>query len=163
MNKRLSFLMLAAASSLALADVSVVDDTGATVRLSRPARRIVTLAPHLAETLFAAGAGERLAGAVDYSDYPEAARSVPRVGGYSRVDLEAVVAERTEMTRFGVSKHLRLLEQAGLVVTEKRGREKLHYLNPVPIRLIHDRWIDKFTETHVVALTDLKRQLEESP
>ncbi len=78
-------------------------------------------------------------------------------------DLEAVVAERTEMTRFGVSKHLRLLEQAGLVVTEKRGREKLHYLNPVPIRLIHDRWIDKFTETHVVALTDLKRQLEESP
>ncbi len=75
-------------------------------------------------------------------------------------DLEAVVAEHTEMTRFGVSKHLRLLEQAGLVVTEKRGREKLHFLNPIPIRLIHDRWIDKFTEPHVVALTDLKRQLE---
>ena len=97
MNKRLSFLVLAAASSLALADVSVVDDTGATVRLSRPARRIVTLAPHLAETLFAAGAGERLAGAVDYSDYPEAARSVPRVGGYSRVDLEAVVALKPDL------------------------------------------------------------------
>ena len=66
-----------------------------------------------------------------------------------------------EMTRFGVMKHLRVLEDAGLVVTRKKGREKLHFLNPVPIRLIHDRWIDKFTERRVSALTDLKRQLEE--
>ena len=66
-----------------------------------------------------------------------------------------------EMTRFGVMKHLRVLEDAGLVVTRKAGREKLHFLNPVPIRLIHDRWIDKFTERRVSALTDLKRQLEE--
>jgi DNA-binding transcriptional ArsR family regulator len=66
-----------------------------------------------------------------------------------------------EMTRFGVMKHLRVLEDAGLVVTRKVGREKLHYLNAVPIRLIHDRWIDKFTERRVSALTDLKRQLEE--
>jgi DNA-binding transcriptional ArsR family regulator len=66
-----------------------------------------------------------------------------------------------EMTRFGVMKHLRVLEEAGLVVTRKVGREKLHYLNAVPIRLIHDRWIDKFTERRVSALTDLKRQLEE--
>jgi len=66
-----------------------------------------------------------------------------------------------EMTRFGVMKHLRVLEDAGLVVTRKVGREKLHYLNAVPIRLIHDRWIDKFTERHVSALTHLKRQLEE--
>ena len=66
-----------------------------------------------------------------------------------------------EMTRFGVMKHLRLLEEAGLVVTRRSGREKLHFLNPVPIRLIHDRWIDKFTERRVSALTDLKRQLEE--
>jgi DNA-binding transcriptional ArsR family regulator len=66
-----------------------------------------------------------------------------------------------EMTRFGVMKHLRVLEDAGLVVTKKVGREKLHFLNPVPIRLIHDRWIDKFTERRVSALTDLKRQLEE--
>ncbi|CAN5890364.1 metalloregulator ArsR/SmtB family transcription factor [soil metagenome] len=66
-----------------------------------------------------------------------------------------------EMTRFGVMKHLRILEDAGLVVTRKVGREKLHFLNPVPIRLIHDRWIDKFTERRVSALTDLKRQLEE--
>jgi DNA-binding transcriptional ArsR family regulator len=66
-----------------------------------------------------------------------------------------------EMTRFGVMKHLRVLEDAGLVVTQKVGREKLHYLNAVPIRLIHDRWIDKFTERRVSALTDLKRKLEE--
>ena len=66
-----------------------------------------------------------------------------------------------EMTRFGVMKHLRVLEDAGLIVSRKSGREKLHYLNAVPIRLIHDRWIDKFTERRVSALTDLKRQLEE--
>ena len=77
-------------------------------------------------------------------------------------ELEAVVAARSEMTRFGVSKHLRLLEAAGLVVTRKQGRAKLHYLNPVPIRLIHDRWIDKYTERRVTALTELKRQLEDN-
>jgi DNA-binding transcriptional ArsR family regulator len=65
-----------------------------------------------------------------------------------------------EMTRFGVMKHLRLLEEAGLVVTRKAGREKRHFLNPVPIRLIHDRWIDKYTERHVSALVDLKIELE---
>ena len=67
-----------------------------------------------------------------------------------------------EMTRFGVMKHLRVLEDAGLVVTRKQGREKLHFLNPVPIRLIHDRWIDKYTERHVSALAQLKTELEET-
>jgi DNA-binding transcriptional ArsR family regulator len=70
--------------------------------------------------------------------------------------------EDLEMTRFGVMKHLRVLEDAGLVVTRRRGREKLHFLNPVPIRLIHDRWIDKYRERHVSALIDLKTQLEET-
>jgi DNA-binding transcriptional ArsR family regulator len=65
-----------------------------------------------------------------------------------------------EMTRFGVMKHLRLLEDSGLVVTRKSGREKLHFLNPVPIRQIHNRWIDKFTERRVEALLDLKQELE---
>jgi DNA-binding transcriptional ArsR family regulator len=65
-----------------------------------------------------------------------------------------------EMTRFGVMKHLRVLEDAGLVVTLRQGREKLHYLNPVPIRLIHDRWIDKYTERRVSALAELKSELE---
>jgi DNA-binding transcriptional ArsR family regulator len=59
-------------------------------------------------------------------------------------------------------KHLRVLEEAGLVVTRKSGREKLHFLNPVPIRLVHDRWIDKYTERQVSALTELKRKLEET-
>jgi DNA-binding transcriptional ArsR family regulator len=64
------------------------------------------------------------------------------------------------MTRFGVMKHLRVLEEANLVVTRRSGREKLHYLNPVPIRQIHDRWIDKYTERRVSTLLDLKTELE---
>src|SRR5215213_3149849 len=66
-----------------------------------------------------------------------------------------------EMTRFGVAKHLKVLEEAGLVVSRRSGREKLHHLNPVPIRLIHDRWIDKYTERRVSALVDLKNALED--
>lgn len=68
---------------------------------------------------------------------------------------------RLTMTRFGVMKHLRVLEDAGLVVTRRRGREKLHFLNPVPIRLIHDRWIDKYTEPWAAMLSGLKTTLEE--
>src|SRR5204862_73504 len=78
--------------------------------------------------------------------------------GLTLTDLESEL----EMTRFGVMKHLRVLEAAGLVTTRRCGREKLHFLNPVPIRLIHDRWIDKYTERHVSALVDLKTELEES-
>jgi DNA-binding transcriptional ArsR family regulator len=65
-----------------------------------------------------------------------------------------------DMTRFGVMKHLKVLAQAGLVVPRKRGREKLHFLNPVPIRQIHDRWIGKYREREVSALLDLKSTLE---
>ena len=65
-----------------------------------------------------------------------------------------------EMTRFGVMKHLKVLEEAGLVITRREGREKLHVLNAVPIRQIHDRWIDKFREHEVSALLDLKDSLE---
>ncbi|CAN99249.1 transcriptional regulator, ArsR family [Sorangium cellulosum So ce56] len=67
-----------------------------------------------------------------------------------------------EMSRFGVMKHLRVLEAAGLVVTVRSGRKKLHYLNPVPIRQIHDRWIDKYTEGRISALVDLKKHLEKN-
>jgi len=77
--------------------------------------------------------------------------------GRTLTELES----QLEMTRFGVMKHLRVLEEAGLVVTRRRGREKLHFLNPVPIRLIHDRWIGKYAEHRVAALADLKRDLEE--
>ncbi|PXX59327.1 ArsR family transcriptional regulator [Nocardia tenerifensis] len=72
-------------------------------------------------------------------------------------ELEAELA----MTRFGVAKHLRVLEDAGLIVTRRSGREKLHFLNPVPIRLIHDRWIGKYTERAAAALIDLKHELEQ--
>ena len=68
---------------------------------------------------------------------------------------------RLRMTRFGVMKHLRVLEEAGLVVTRRQGREKLHFLNPVPIRLVHDRWVSKYAEPWAAALSDLKHRLED--
>ena len=76
--------------------------------------------------------------------------------GARLTDLESL----TDMTRFGVMKHLRVLEQAGLVSSRRSGREKLHYLNAVPIRLIHDRWIDKYRAGPAAYLADLKRELE---
>ena len=69
---------------------------------------------------------------------------------------------RLPMSRFGVMKHLRLLEEAGLVVTRRRGREKLHFLNPVPIRLVHDRWVSKYAEPWAATLSGLKRRLEDT-
>src|SRR5689334_20454361 len=72
----------------------------------------------------------------------------------------SALEERLPMTRFGVMKHLRVLEEAGLVVTRKRGREKLHFLNPVPIRLVHDRWVSKYAEPWAAGLSELKQDLE---
>jgi uncharacterized protein YndB with AHSA1/START domain/biotin operon repressor len=72
----------------------------------------------------------------------------------------SALEERFSMTRFGVMKHLKQLEEAGLVVTKRRGREKLHFLNPVPIRLVHDRWVSKYAEPWTAALSDLKHRLE---
>jgi uncharacterized protein YndB with AHSA1/START domain len=80
-----------------------------------------------------------------------------KVDGQTLSSLEA----RLPMTRFGVMKHLRVLERAGLVVTRRQGREKLHFLNTVPIRLVHDRWVSKYAEPWAAALSDLKHQLEE--
>ena len=79
-----------------------------------------------------------------------------RDDGQTLHQLEA----RIDMTRFGVMKHLKQLEDAGLVVTRRRGREKLHFLNPVPIRLIHDRWVGKYAQPWASALSELKRDLE---
>ena len=73
----------------------------------------------------------------------------------------SALERRLPMTRFGVMKHLRVLEEAGLVVTRRRGREKLHFLNPVPIRLVHDRWMSKYAEPLTATLSDLKKGLEE--
>lgn len=85
------------AAAPAQADIVVTDDTGASVRLKAPARRIISLAPHVTETLYAAGAGDRLVGAVDYSNYPEAAQRVLRVGGYSKLDLETIAALKPDL------------------------------------------------------------------
>ena len=80
-----------------------------------------------------------------------------RQDGQALSELEA----HFSMTRFGVMKHLKQLEEAGLVVTRRRGREKLHFLNPVPIRLVHDRWVSKYAEPWAAALSGIKSQLEE--
>jgi uncharacterized protein YndB with AHSA1/START domain len=76
--------------------------------------------------------------------------------GQSLSELE----DRFSMTRFGVMKHLKQLEEAGLVVSRKQGREKLHFLNPVPIRLVHDRWVSKYSEPWASALVEIKQRLE---
>lgn len=98
---RVAALCLAALAMLdgvgAHAEVVVADASGASLRLPAPARRIVSLAPHLTELLYAAGAGEKLVGAVDYSDFPPAAKNLPRVGGYSRPDLEAIAALQPDL------------------------------------------------------------------
>src|SRR5918992_4213548 len=73
----------------------------------------------------------------------------------------SALESRLPMTRFGVMKHLRVLEEAGLVTRKRHGREKLHFLNPVPIRLVHDRWVSKYAEPWVATLTGLKRRLED--
>jgi uncharacterized protein YndB with AHSA1/START domain len=73
----------------------------------------------------------------------------------------SALEERLPMTRFGVMKHLKVLEQAGLVVTKRRGREKLHFLNAVPIRLVHDRWVSKYAEPWAAALSGLKTRIED--
>ena len=80
-----------------------------------------------------------------------------RRDGQTLTELESEL----EMTRFGVMKHLRVLEDAGLVVTRRQGREKLHFLNPVPIRLVHDRWVSKYAEPWAATLSGLKKTIEE--
>jgi uncharacterized protein YndB with AHSA1/START domain len=73
----------------------------------------------------------------------------------------SALEERLPMTRFGVMKHLKVLQEAGLVATKRRGREKLHFLNPVPIRLVYDRWVSKYAEPWAAALSGLKKRIEE--
>ena len=95
--RSLAASLLLAAAHVAAGEISIKDDAGRLIKLPAPARRIVSLAPHITEDLFAIGAGDRLVGSVDYSDYPEAAKRISRVGGYSRIDLEAIVALRPDL------------------------------------------------------------------
>ena len=97
MLKPLLALVIIASCRMAGAEVLVKDDTGAMVSLAQPARRIITLAPHLVETLFAAGAGEKLVGTVQFSNYPEEAKKIARIGSYESVDLETVVALKPDL------------------------------------------------------------------
>lgn len=97
MVKKLLLLTLCGGSMALQAAITVQDDTGHSVTLSQPATRIVSLAPHVTEQLFAIGAGEKIVGAVDYSDYPEQAKAIPRVGGYSRLDLERILAMQPDL------------------------------------------------------------------
>jgi len=97
MLKTLLAAFLLTVGGITAADVVVLDDSGASVRLAQPARRIITLAPHLVETLYAAGAGDKLVGTVEFSNYPETAKKIRRVGSYALLDLEAVVALKPDL------------------------------------------------------------------
>jgi len=111
-------LLATAPAAPALADIVVRDDTGQSIRLAQPARRIVSLSPHITENLFAIGAGERVVGTVDFSNYPEAAKAIPRVGGYEKVDLEAVAALRPDLViaweSGNIASHVAKLKAIGL-------------------------------------------------
>ena len=111
----------------ASAQISVRDDYGKEVRLEKPAGRIVSLAPHLTELVYAAGAGAQLVGAVEHSDFPAAASSLPRVGGDARIDLEAVIALRPELIvawpNAGSLRAVERLAELGLPVFRSEPRE----------------------------------------
>jgi len=97
-GRHLLFLVLLFMSAaMAKADIAINDDAGNRVVLPRPATRIVSLAPHITELLFAAGAGEKVVGAVDYSNYPEAARKLPRIGSHAAFDLERIAALKPDL------------------------------------------------------------------
>lgn len=119
-------LMFLAFYSLSLQALQVVDDSGKPVTLKAPAQRIVSLAPHITEQLYAIGAGDLLVGAVDYSDYPEAARALPRVGGYSRLDLEQILALKPDLIvgwqSGNSSQQLERIEALGLVLYRSEPR-----------------------------------------
>ena len=112
--------------SFALHAIEVVDDSGNTVTLAAPAERIISLAPHVTEQLFAIGAGKKIVGAVDYSDYPEAAKAIPRVGGYSRLDLERILTLNPDLivgwSSGNNTQQLERLETMGLTVYRSEPR-----------------------------------------
>jgi iron complex transport system substrate-binding protein len=129
--KRLLALVLFACCGLLHAEIAVVDDSGVTVRLAQPARRIISLAPHVTESLFAIGAGERIVGTAEYSDYPEAAKKIARIGGYASLDLEAIVGLKPDLVIVwasgNVKAHVEKLRAMGftLYVTEPKRIDDL--------------------------------------
>jgi iron complex transport system substrate-binding protein len=118
--KILLFLLLGLRTLCVQAEIVINDDRGTAVKLAAPAQRIVSLAPHITEVLFAAGAGGRIVGTVEYSDYPEAAQKIRRVGGYSRLDLEAIAALKPDLVigwqSGNAAAHVDKLQQLGLAL-----------------------------------------------
>jgi iron complex transport system substrate-binding protein len=129
--KRLLALALLAACGLLHAEIAVVDDLGLTVRLAQPARRIISLAPHVTESLFAIGAGARIVGTAEYSDYPEAAKHIARIGSYASLDLETIVGLKPDLVIVwesgNVKAHVEKLRAMGftLYVTEPKRIDDL--------------------------------------
>lgn len=117
---RLFGVWLALLPLFAQAELRVTDALGREVVLAEPARRVISLAPHITETVFAAGAGSQLVGAVSYSDYPEAARQVPRVGSYDRISLESLISLKPDLVLAWSSGNgedvIRRIEQLGVTV-----------------------------------------------
>lgn len=115
-----ALVLLVCLSVAAHADIVVIDDTGTELRLKQPAQRVIALAPHIAETLLAAGANERLVGTVQYSDYPEAAKKVARVGSYVKLNLEAIVALKPDLVigwwSGNLPAHIEKIRQLGIPV-----------------------------------------------
>ncbi|MFK5915220.1 MAG: cobalamin-binding protein [Woeseiaceae bacterium] len=113
-------------TTTAQASISVIDDTGRTVVMKKPATRIISLAPHVTESLFAAGAGNKIIGAVSYSDYPEAAKKIPRVGGYPTLDLEMIISLKPDLVIAWASgnnfKQIEKLISLGLTVFKSEPR-----------------------------------------
>lgn len=121
-------------SSVCYADITVIDGMGQKVTLSNPARRIVSLAPHVTENLFSAGAGEYIVGVVQYSDFPPEANKIPRVGGYKSLDLEAIVALQPDLVvawESGNKQQVEKLAQLGLIIFRSEPRKLLD----IPIEL----------------------------
>ena len=121
MFKQLALIFISLSFSITTqASISVIDDSGRTVEVEKPAKRIISLAPNITETLFAAGAGNKIIGAVSYSDYPEAAKKIPRVGGYPSLDLEKIVSLKPDLviawTSGNSSKQVEKLISLGLTV-----------------------------------------------
>lgn len=145
---------------VALADVSVTDDTGREVRLAEPARRVISLAPHITELLFSAGAGDYIVGAVDYSDYPPAARALPRVGSYNAVDMERILALRPDLVIVWASGNppalIEQLRNLGLTVFLSEPRK----LEDVASNLERLGHLTGTQATAQAAADDFRRQLQ---
>ena len=123
--RRLTLILLLL-TSLYVQAIEVMDDSGNTVSLQAPATRIISLAPHITEQLFAIGAGEKIVGAVEYSDYPEAAKQIPRIGGYTGFDLEKILSLKPDlvigMTGGNSAQQLERLEALGLILYRSEPR-----------------------------------------